>query len=156
METDYKVIEYIQGVITTLLTTAGFKAKVQYEHSISKGLVFNISTDSPKLLIGKQGANLQALQTIVFAIVNRHFKDNPEPVHFSIDIDDYRSQREFQLKQQVKDAVSKLKYSNEPIALPAMSRYERKFVHTYIQEQFPHITTSSSGEEPNRKIVMRM
>lgn len=156
MEIDYQVIEYIQGVITTLLNTAGFKARVQYEHSISKGLVFNISTDSPKLLIGKQGANLQALQTIVFAIVNRHYRDNPEPIHFSLDIDDYRSQREFLLKQQVKDAVSKLKYSPEPITLPAMSRYERKFVHTYIQEQFPHITTVSSGEEPNRKIVLKI
>ncbi len=156
METDYEVIEYIQGVITTLLTTAGFRARVQYEHSISKGLVFNISTDSPKLLIGKQGANLQALQTIVFAIVNKHYSDNPNPVHFSLDIDDYRAQRESLLKQEVKEAVSKLKYSKEPIALPAMSRYERKFVHTYIQEQFPHITTSSIGEEPNRKIVLKI
>ncbi len=156
METDYQAIEYIQEVITKLLTTAGFKARVQYEQSISKGLVFNISTDSPKLLIGKQGANLQALQTIVFAIVNRHFSSSSEPVHFTIDIDNYRSQREFLLKQQVKDAVQKLKYSNELIRLPAMSRYERKFVHSYIQEQFPHITTSSEGEEPNRKIVMKI
>lgn len=42
METDYEVIEYIQNVITKLLTTAGFKVRVQYEHSLVKGLVFNI------------------------------------------------------------------------------------------------------------------
>lgn len=156
MDIDYKVIEYIQEVITKLLTTAGFRVRVQYEHSLVKGLVFNISVDSPKLLIGKQGANLQALQTIVFAIVNRHFKDHTEPIQFTLDVDEYRAQREFQLKQQVKDAVSKLKYSDSPITLPPMSRYERKFVHSYIQEQFPHIATESSGEEPNRRIIMKM
>lgn len=156
METDYEVIEYIQNVIIKLLTTAGFKIRVQYEHSLVKGLVFNISVDSPKLLIGRQGANLQALQTLVFAIVNRRYKDSPETIQFSLDVDDYRAQREFQLKQQIKDAVTKLKYSETPIPLPAMSRYERKFVHSYIQEQFPHVTTESSGEEPNRRIIMKI
>ncbi len=156
METDYEVIEYIQNVIIKLLTTAGFRVRVQYEHSLVKGLVFNISVDSPKLLIGKQGANLQALQTIVFAIVNRHYKDTPEPIQFSLDVDEYRAQREFQLKQQIKDAISKLKYSETPISLPAMSRYERKFVHSYIQEQFPHVTSESLGEEPNRRIVLKI
>lgn len=156
MEIDYEVIEYIQGVITKLLTTAGFRPRVQYEHSLSKGLVFNITVDSPKLLIGKQGANLQALQTLVFAIVNRHYKDKDRPVQFVIDIDDYRSQREYQLKQQIKEAISRLKYSKQPITLPPMSRFERKFVHSYIQEQFPHVTTESIGEEPNRKIIIKI
>ncbi len=156
MDTDYKVIEYIQEVITKLLTLAGFKVRVEYEHSLVKGLLFNISVDTPKLLIGKQGANLQALQTIIFAIVNRHFKDHPEPINFSIDVDNYRAQREHQLKQLVKDSVSKLKYSPTPIRLPSLSRYERKFVHSYISEQFPHITTVSEGEEPNRSIVMKI
>ena len=154
MEIDYEVIEYIQGVITKLLTLAGFQVKVQYEHSLVKGLLFNISVDTPKLLIGKQGANLQALQTIVFAIVNCHFKNSHNPVQFSIDVDDYRSQREYQLKQLVKEAVSKLKYSPTPIHLPSLSRYERKFVHSYISEQFPHITTVSDGVEPNRHIML--
>lgn len=156
METNYETIEYIQKVITELLTLAGFRPHVQYEHSLVKGLVFNISVDSPKLLIGKQGANLEALQTIVFAIVNRRFKDAPEPIRFTIDIDDYRSQREYQLKQQVKDAISKLKYSDAPVRLPAMSRYERRFVHNYISEQYPHVTTESIGEEPHRSIIMKI
>ncbi|HMQ02148.1 MAG TPA: R3H domain-containing nucleic acid-binding protein [Candidatus Doudnabacteria bacterium] len=156
METNYETIEYIQSVIVKLLTLAGFRPKVKYEHSFSKGLIFNISIDQPKLLIGKQGANLQALQTIVFAIVNRHFKDSPEPIRFTLDIDDYRAQREYLLKQQVKESVSKLKHSPEPVRLPAMSRFERKFVHNYLQEQFPHITSSSEGQEPNRRIVMKI
>jgi spoIIIJ-associated protein len=156
MDTDYKVIEYIQEVITKLLTLAGFKVRVEYEHSLVKGLLFNISVDTPKLLIGKQGVNLQALQIIIFAIINRHFKDHPEQINFSIDVDNYRAQREYQLKQLVKDSVSKLKYSPNPIRLPALSRHERKFVHSYVSEQFPHITTESQGEEPNRFIVLKI
>lgn len=156
MNTQYETIEYIQKTITELLSVAGFRPRVNYEQSLVKGLVFHISVDSPKLLIGKQGANLQALEQLVFGMINRHFKDSAEPVRFSLDIDDYRANREYQLKLLVKDAVSKLKYSQEPVVLPSMARHERKFVHSYIQEQFPHLSTESRGEEPNRKIVIKI
>lgn len=156
MNNDYETIEQIQQAIIELLVKAGFKPRVNYEQSLLKGLIFHISVDTPKLLIGKQGNNLQALEHLIFVLVNKKFKDLPEVPRFSIDIDDYRSNREYQLKQVVKEAVAKLKYSKEPITLPVMSRYERKFIHNYIQEQFPHLVTESTGVEPNRKIVIKL
>lgn len=156
MSTDYEKIEYIQKTITQLLEVGGFKPRVEYEQSLNKGLVFRISVDSPKLLIGRQGSTLSAIEHLIFAIVNRHYKDSESHTQFTIDIDDYRANREWQLKQQVKDAVTKLKYSQEPIVLPPMPRHERKFVHTYIQQQFPHLTTESYGEEPSRSIKMHI
>jgi predicted RNA-binding protein Jag len=156
MNPDYETIEYIQKTLTELLTIAGFRTKVEYEQSLLKGLIFHISVDSPQMLIGKQGANLLALEHLLFAMVNRHFKDLPESIHFTLDIDDYRSNREYQIKQMVKEFVMKLKYSKEPIYLPVMPRHERKFTHNYIQQQFPHLITESVGEEPNRQIVLKI
>ncbi len=156
MNPDYDTIEYIKNTLVELLATAGFKARVEYEQSLLKGLIFHISVDSPRMLIGKQGANLLALEHLLFAMVNRHFKDQTESIHFSLDIDDYRSNREYQIKQMVKEMVAKLKYSKEPIYLPVMPRHERKFVHNYIQQQFPHLVTESIGEEPNRQIVLKI
>lgn len=156
MNTDYETIEYIKKVITDLLSSGGFNVQVEYEQSLVSGLIFHINSRDSKLLIGRQGMTLQALEHLIFAIVNRHQKDSTEPVRFSLDVDEYRAHRQWQLKQTVKEAVAKLKYSKEPITLPAMPRHERKFVHNYIQEQFPHITTASIGEEPQRSIQMNI
>lgn len=156
MNADYETIEYIKKVISDLLASGGFNVRVEYEQSLVNGLTFHINSNESKLLIGRQGATLQALEHLIFAIVNRHFKDSENPTRFSIDVDEYRSHRQWQLKQTVKEAVSKLKYSQEPVVLPPMPRHERKFVHTYIQEQFPHLTTESIGEEPNRSIKMKL
>jgi spoIIIJ-associated protein len=156
MNTDYDTIEYIKKTITDLLTSGGFNVHVEYEQSLVSGLIFHIKSRDFKLLIGRQGMTLQAIEHLVFAIVNRHQRDSQEPVRFSLDVDEYRAHRQWQLKQTVKDAVSKLKYSKEPVVLPPMPRHERKFVHNYIQEQFPHISTTSTGEEPQRSIQMNI
>lgn len=156
MNTDYETIEYIKKVIIDLLSSGGFNVQVEYEQSLVSGLIFHIKSNQSKLLIGRQGMTLQALEHLVFAIVNRHQRDVEQPMRFSLDVDEYRSHRQWQLKQTVKDAVSKLKYSKEPIILPSMPRHERKFVHNYIQEQYPHLNTESFGEEPQRSIKMNL
>lgn len=156
MNTDYNKIEYIQNEIKTLLSKAGFNPKVEYEQSLVKGLVFRIYVNPPKMLIGRQGSTLNAIENLLFAIVNKKFREDVEPLRFTIDIDDYRANREWQLKQDIKEAVSKLKYNKEPITLPPMPRHERKFIHTYIQQQFPHLTTESVGEEPSRSIKIKL
>lgn len=156
MNTDYETIEHIKKVITDLLQAGGFNIKVEYEQSLAGGLIFHIKSNQSKLLIGRQGMTLQAIEHLVFAIINRYQKDSAQPIRFSIDVDEYRSHRQWQLKQVVKEAVSKLKYSKEPIVLAPMPRHERKFVHNYIQEQYPHLSTESIGQEPQRSIKLNI
>jgi predicted RNA-binding protein Jag len=162
---DYETIEYIQSVINEVLTRAGVQARIEYEDSLVNGLVFNIRSRDAKLLIGHQGTTLYALEHIIHSIVSRHLahaasttpSENPSTdnrVFFSIDIDDYKRNRQYQIKQLIKDEVSNMKRSGKTSSLPAMSKYERKFAHMYIQEQFPHVTTESAGVEPNRYIKM--
>lgn len=153
--TDYDKIEFISKTITELLTTGGISARVNYEDSLSKGLVFNISSRDSNLLIGQQGANLYALEIIIHAIVAKHFSgDEAEPIRFSLDVNDYKRKREGYLKLLAKEAVEKLKHTGKPLTLVPMPKYERKFIHTYIQEQFPHVTTESIGNDPYRKIKL--
>ncbi len=164
---DYETIEYIQSVIKDVLDRAGINARVQYEDSLVSGLVFNISSRDAKLLIGHQGSTLYALEHIIHAMVSRQMsKDsggNHAPsadpstdtrVMFSIDVDDYKRNRQYQLKQMVKDEITSMKLSGKSSSLPPMPKYERKFVHMYIQDQFPHVVTESLGNEPNRYIKM--
>src|SRR6188472_2408831 len=128
--TDYDTIEYIKNTIEQLLTSAGIQVRVEYEDSLVRGLVFNIRSRDAKLLIGHQGTSLYAMELLVHAMVNKHFAGTKQPVYFSLDVDDYKRNREYNIKLQIKDAVQKMKLSGKPITLPPMPKYERKFVHT--------------------------
>lgn len=156
---DYETIKKIQDTIIEILAKATIQARVEYEDSLSSGLVFNIFTRDAKILIGRQGATLHALEHLIHAIVSKKMsQDNPggERIFFSVDVDDYKANRQYQLKQDIKSLISDMKRSGKPVALPPMANYERKFVHMYIQEQFPHITTESLGTDPNRYIQLSL
>lgn len=168
---DYQSIEYIQKTIKEVLEKMDVQARIEYEDSLASGLVFNIRSRDAKMLIGRQGSTLYALEHIIHAMVSRHMaslrrategaeqqseEQTDNRVFFSIDIDDYKRNRQYQLKQLVKDSVADMKRTGEPVSLPDMPKIERKFVHMYIQEQFPHITTVSEGDEPRRYIKLTL
>jgi spoIIIJ-associated protein len=155
---DYQSIEYIQKTIQALLESMDISARIEYEDSLASGLVFNIRSRDAKMLIGRQGATLYALEHLVHSIVSRNLSqtksETDNRIFFSIDVDDYKRNRQYQIKQLVKDSVLEMKRTGQPIDLPDMPKPERKFVHMYIQEQFPHITTASVGDEPRRYIKL--
>ncbi len=165
---DPQIIEYIQTTIREVLERAGVEARVEYEDSLSGGLVFNILSRDAKMLIGHQGATLYALEHIIHAMVARHLNSQhysrveveegatDNRIFFSVDVDGYKSKRQYHIKQMIKEEVAEMKRSGNTVALPAMPKYERKFVHMYIQEQFPHVLTESMGVEPTRYIKMSL
>ncbi len=151
---DPQTIDYIKNTIQEVLQRAGIEAQVEYGDSLADGLVFNIRSRDAKLLIGHQGATLYSLEHIIHAIVARHLKE--DRVLFSVDVDEYKNKRQYHIKQMIKEEVAEMKRSGNTVSLPAMPKYERKFVHMYIQDQFPHVTTESLGVEPMRYIKMRL
>ena len=161
---DHQTIEYIQTTIREVLERAGVEASVEYEDSLSGGLVFNVLSRDAKMLIGHQGSTLYALEHIIHAMVARHLNSQrpseegapDNRVFFSVDVDGYKQKRQYHIKQMIKTEVDEMKRNGNTVALPAMPKYERKFVHMYIQEQFPHVTTESLGVDPNRYIKMSL
>ncbi len=157
---DHQIIEYIQNTIREVLQRAGIEAQIEYEDSLADGLVFNIRSRDAKMLIGHQGNTLYSLEHIIHAMVARQLnskRDESEEdsrVYFSVDVDDYKKKRQYHIKQMIKTEVDEMKRSGNTVSLPAMPKYERKFVHMYIQDQFPQVTTESLGVEPTRYIKM--
>lgn len=152
--TDYDKIEQVKDMVADLLARMGVRATVEYEDSILKGLVFNISSRESRLLIGHQGATLHALETILHSMVARRFKDGP--FYFTLDVDDYRRKREWHLREQAKEAAAQVKRLGAPVKMEPMPNYERRLVHSYIQENFPDLVSSSEGRDPNRRIVVQV
>ena len=154
--TNYDQIEQAKNLIQELLSRLGVEARVEYEESITKGLVFNIASRDSYLLIGRQGITLHALQVLAQAIVSKKLAAFGQPLFFSLDVDDYKRKREWFLKKTAKAAAEQLKKTGRAQALEPMPNYERRLVHAYLQEHFPEIESSSSGQEPYRKIVIRL
>lgn len=153
--TDYDKIEIVKQIILELLGKCGIKGSVEFEDSITKGLIFNISSPDSYLLIGRQGATLHAIQVLVQALAARHLK--PEgPFWFTVDVDDYKRKREWFLKETAKGAVEQIKKTSRPVALEPMPNYERRFVHAYLQEHHPEVYTESTGQDPYRKVVIKL
>jgi len=153
--TDYNKIEIVKNIITEILAKAEIPGSVEFEESITKGLVFNISSPDSFLLIGRQGATLHSLQILVQALTAKKLQSQ-EPFWFTLDVDDYKRKREWFLKETAKAAVEKAKMTGHAQALEPMPNYERRLVHAYLQEHNPEVESSSIGNEPYRKVVIRI
>ena len=153
--TDYNKIEIVKNIITELLQKCGTSGNVEFEESITKGLVFNISTPDSFLLIGRQGATLHCLETLVRALAAKKF-NSPEPFWFTLDVDDYKRKREWFLKETAKAAFEKAKMTGRAQALEPMPNYERRLVHAYLQEHHPDLESASIDFEPYRRVVIRV
>lgn len=101
-------------------------------------------------LIGKRGDTMNAIQEIL-SIVARNSGNREYRVYF--DVENYKERREETLVALAKRTASKVVKIGKPIKLDNMSAYERKIIHTALQE-FDGVTTKSEGEEPNRHLVV--
>jgi len=153
--TDYDKIETVKSIIQEVLNKCSIQGSVEFEESITKGLIFNISSPDSYLLIGREGVTLHALQILVQALVAKRFAGS-EPLWFTLDVDDYKRKREWYLKETAKAAVEKMKMTGRAQALEPMPNYERRLVHAYLQENYSDIESSSIGDEPYRKVVIRL
>lgn len=106
--------------------------------------------DDVKYLIGKRGATLNAIQEFLNLAFN---KMSSYRLSVIVNTGDYREKRKETLEKLAKSIASKVKASKKPYTLNAMSSFERKVIHTALQNE-AHISTTSTGEEPNRKVVV--
>ena len=103
-------------------------------------------------LIGYRGETLNALQTLLSAIAN---KDIEEKVRVVLDISGYKEKRK-KVLEELADKISKTVIrTGKKVTLEPMPAYERKIIHSRLQNN-KKITTESVGEEPHRKIVVEL
>lgn len=104
------------------------------------------------VLIGKRGATLDSLQYLTNLAVNR---TSDKYVRVKIDTEDYRNRRKQTLENLAKNMASKVKRTRRPVSLEAMNPYERRIIHSALQND-SNVTTHSEGEEPNRYVVITL
>ena len=103
------------------------------------------------VLIGKRGQTLDSLQYLTSLIVNKESDDKFSRVR--LDTENYRERRQQTLENLAKNIAKKVKRIKKPVALEPMNPYERRIIHSALQDD-KYCTTRSEGEEPYRHVVV--
>jgi len=110
----------------------------------------NIETMETGLLIGRRGNVLMSLETILKHII---WEQTGEKVFFSLDVDNYRKDRDDKVIATVNEKIDFMKDRGLPeLKFQPMNPYTRRMVHLYIASKYPELSTDSVGEGRNRAI----
>ena len=125
---------------------------IEYELKVEDNDLINVivSGDDSGVLIGYRGDVISSLQNIIAAVAN---KNTELRVRVSLDIANYKENREETLKNLAHKLERTVKKTNKKVVLEPMTAYERKIIHTELQAS-DFVTTYSIGEEPYRKLVI--
>jgi len=128
------------------------KANIERKGQLLDVDICDISSLDKGILIGKRGNTLDSLQYLLSLVIN---KDREKYIRVSIDTEGYRSKREETLIRLAKKMASKAKSYRRTMKLEPMNPYERRIIHSALQNE-PGIRTHSEGEEPYRRVVIEL
>ena len=148
-------LENIKKIIETLLDQLSVRGEVEFMET-GEGTRFLIRTHEGSLLIGENGQNLLALNHIVKKIADKALKaaSEEEKMIFSLDVNDYQAKKIEDLKNLARLNAQRVRYFKKEIVMRPMTSFERRIIHAVLTE-CPDIVTESTGEEPNRKVVIK-
>lgn len=124
---------------------------VKYNES-DRTMDIDLSGDEMGVLIGKRGQTLDSLQYLVSLVVN---KDEENYVRVKVDTENYRQRRKETLENLAKNISYKVKRTKRSVSLEPMNPYERRIIHSALQND-RYVTTHSEGEEPFRRVVVSL
>lgn len=116
------------------------------------GLKVSLTNDNLGYLIGYRGETLYALQNIMTAIAGKGIE---QKVRVILDIEGYKAKREKTLEDLAEKVAKTVIRTKKPIKLEPMQAYERKIIHSKLQQN-SKVETTSVGEEPHRRIIVSL
>ncbi len=137
--------EYLDGVLKKM----GLDVEIESEDT-DEGIVLSLKGEGLGLVIGRRGETLDALQYLSSLVANR---EGGAYKRVSIDIGDYRKKREETLSALARKLASQAVRTGRSVTLEPMNPYERRVIHSAVQE-IEGATSRSIGEEPNRRVVI--
>lgn len=127
------------------------KSNVDYDEE-NKNMNIVFDGEDMGLLIGKRGQTLDSLQYIISLVVN---KESDSYIRIKVDTENYRERRKATLENLAKNLAYKVKRTRRPVALEPMNPYERRVIHSALQND-RYVETHSEGDEPYRKVVITL
>ena len=139
--------DFLKEVFEAMNMTVVIEVKYNEEE---KTMDIDLSGDEMGVLIGKRGQTLDSLQYLVSLVVN---KDSEDYIRVKVDTENYRQRRKDTLENLAKNISYKVKRTKRAVSLEPMNPYERRIIHSALQND-KYVTTHSEGEEPYRHVVV--
>ena len=141
--------EVARGLVEGLLKHMGVRAQVTVR-SGAEPITLDISGRDLGALIGWRGETLRALQAVTNVMVGKHLDEGERVI---VDVERYRQRREHTVREIAMRAARQVKMTGDAITLDAMQPFERRAIHLALEGD-PDVTSSSIGEEPDRRVVV--
>ncbi|HEV2036524.1 MAG TPA: RNA-binding cell elongation regulator Jag/EloR [Candidatus Dormibacteraeota bacterium] len=141
--------EVARALVEDLLKHMGVRAQVTVRPG-SEPITLDISGRDLGALIGWRGETLRALQSVTNVMVGRHLAEGERII---VDVERYRQRREHTVREIALRAARQVKMTGDAITLDAMQPFERRAIHLALEGD-AEVTSSSIGEEPERRVVV--
>ena len=138
-------INLIKNFLTGFFNKINVTAAMNIEED-DKTITINITSDNANILIGHRGETLQAIQSMINAILS--FK-NLKGKKLVVDVEGYRKSQQKKIEEKAKNAIEKCITTAKPVSLDYMNPYERFIVHEVVMAD-GRVTSESFGKEPRR------
>ncbi len=143
----------VEDFLCKVFEAMGVKAEAEISFDESeKTMNINLTGDDMGLLIGKRGQTLDSLQYLVSLVAN---KDSDTYIKVKLDTENYRERRKETLENLAKNIANKVRRTRHSVALEPMNPYERRIIHSVLQNN-KFVETHSEGEEPYRKVIVSL
>lgn len=146
---DENVVEFLSSIFDVMKMEVEILVAVNEEEHI---IEVELKGDDMGILIGKRGQTLDSLQYLTNLAINKH---SDEYYKVKIDTEDYRKRRKETLENLAKNIAYKVKRTKRPVSLEPMNPFERRIIHSALQND-RYVTTHSEGDEPYRHVVVTL
>ena len=147
----YNYGEEAKNFITKIFDKMNVQVDIEVEED-DDNVRIDLRGENMGLLIGHRGETLDSLQYLTSLVVNKG-KENYKRI--LLDTENYRQKRKKALERLAKRLAQKVKRTGRRVVLEPMNPYERRILHSTLQDH-PHVVTYSEGEEPYRKVVITL
>lgn len=149
LDTKEKVEEFLADVFSAMQLQVNVEIDMNEEE---RTLNIELSGEDMGVLIGKRGQTLDSLQYLISLVVN---KEEEEYIRVKVDTENYRQRRKDTLENLAKNMAFKVKRTGKAVVLEPMNPYERRVIHSALQND-RYVETHSEGDEPYRHVVVTL
>ena len=142
-----KLLQFLEDVLEKMEVEGTIEITTDEEEKI---IDINIEGENTKEIIGRKGQCLDSLQYLASIVANQ---DKEEYYRVKLDTKNYRERRQKTLENMAKNTANKVRKTRRKVVLDPMNPYERRIIHSYLQNE-KHVTTKSEGEDPYRRVVV--
>jgi spoIIIJ-associated protein len=149
----FTVVDYVKEFLDNVFVAMNLKVEIITNlDEVNNNLDIELKGEEMGVLIGKRGQTLDSLQYLVSLVAN---KNSENYLRVKLDTENYRKRRKETLENLAHNIAYKVKRTKRSVSLEPMNPYERRVIHSALQND-KYVVTHSEGEEPYRRVVVTL